>query len=108
MTDGGYQLVGSRGKPYNRVFTNSAIRSKQRKQASGLQAVQRGHNNNYCSIFVFNLTTDTKSCDVIDFLFKTYQLRFKVISIPSKYKDCVSFKVVVPCNMKDSMLDKKN
>ena len=45
---------------------------------------------------------------VTDFLFKKYQLRFKVIPIPSKYKDCVSFKVVIPCNMKDSMLDKKN
>ena len=108
MTDDGYQLVGKGGKPYTRVFTNSAIRSKQSKQAGGLQAVPRGHNNKYCSNFVSNLTTDTKSCDVNDFLFKKYQLRFKVISIPSKYKDCVSFKVVVPCNMKDSMLDKKN
>ena len=108
MTDGGYQLVGNGGKPYKRVFTNSAIRSKQRQQAGGLKAAQRGHNNNYCSIFVSNLTTDTKSCGVTDFLFKKYQLRFKVIQIPSKYKDCVSFKVVIPCNMKDSMLDKKN
>ena len=79
MTDGGYQLVGKGGKPYNRVFTNSAIRSKQHKQAGGLQAVPRGRNNHYRSIFVSNLTTNTKSCDVNDFLFKKYQVRFKVI-----------------------------
>ena len=84
VTDGGYQLVGTGEKP-NTVFNNSAIRSMQCKPAGGLQAVQRGHYNNYSSIFVSNLTTDTKSCDMIDFLFNKYQLRFKVISIPSKY-----------------------
>ena len=33
---------------------------------------------------------------------------FKVVPIPSKFNDCVSFKVVVPVEMKEAMLDKGN
>ena len=86
MTDGGYQLVGNGGKPYKRVFTNSAIRSKQRQQAGGLKAAQRGHNNNYCSIFVSNLTTDTKSCDVTDFCLKNISSVLKLFQFQANIR----------------------
>ena len=59
-------------------------------------------------MFVSNLTTDTKSADVVSFLHKKHNRRFKVVQIPSKPIDCVSFKVVVPVKLKNSMLDKRN
>ena len=66
-------MVGRAGKSY-RVFTNSTMRTKQR---NGVQNAHRNHDNDYCSIFVSNLTTDTKTNDVADFLFKKHDLRFK-------------------------------
>ena len=64
--------------------------------------------NKYCSVFVSNLTTNTKSADVVSFLHRKHGRRFKVVQIPSKFNDCVSFKVVVPVELKDIMLDKRN
>ena len=60
--------------------------------------------NKYCS----NLTTDTKVSDVVSFLREKHNRHFKVVQIPSKFYDCVSFKVVVPFEMKDTMFDKRN
>ena len=51
--------------------------------------------------FVSNLTTDTKSADVVSFLHKKHNRCFKVVQIPSKFNDSVSFKVVVPVELKD-------
>ena len=64
--------------------------------------------NKYCSVFISNLTTDTKVSDVVSFLREKHNRHFKVVQIPSKFNDCVSFKVVVPFEMKDTMLDKRN
>ena len=61
-----------------------------------------------CSVFVSNLTTDTKVSDVVSFLREKHNRHFKVVQIPSKFNDCVSFKVVVPFEMKDTRLDKRN
>ena len=70
----------------------------------------RGGSNKYCSVFVSNLTTDTKVHvgDMVSFLREKHNRHFKVVQIPSKFDDCVSFKVVVPFEMKDAMLDKRN
>ena len=100
MTEGGFKLVGNSGKS-SRTFTNSSLKHQQ-------QAPQHGRSNKYCSVFVSNLTTDTKSADVVSFLHKKHGRRFKVVQIPSKFNDCVSFKVVVPVELKDIMLDKRN
>ena len=67
-----------------------------------------GKNNKFCSVFVSNLTTNTKSADVVSFLHKKHNRNFKIVPIPSKLNDCVSFKVVVPVEMKETMLDKGN
>ena len=80
------------------------------QQADGsLKTVNRhDRSNKFCSVFVSNLTTETKSADVVSFLHKKHNRQFKVVQIPSKFNDCVSFKVVVPVGMKDTMLDKRN
>ena len=100
MTDGGFKLVGKIGKP-SRTFTNSSLKPQH-------HARHRGESNKYCSVFVSNLTTDTKVSDVVSFLREKHNRHFKVVQIPSKFNDCVSFKVVVPFEMKDTMLDKRN
>ena len=100
MTDGGFKLVGKTGKP-SRTFTKSSLKAKH-------HARHRGKSNKYCSVFVSNLTTETKVDDVVSFPREKRNCHFKVVQIPSKFNDCVSFKVVVSIEMKDTMLDKKS
>ena len=100
MTEGGFKLVTNSGKQ-SRTFTNSSLKHKH-------HVSQHGKNNKFCSVFVSNLTTNTKSADVVSFLHKKHNRNFKVVPIPSKFNDCVSFKVVVPVEMKEAMLDKGN
>ena len=100
MTEGGFKLVVNSGEQ-SRIFTNSSL--KPRHHTS-----QHDKNNKFCSVFVSNLTTNTKSADVVSFLHKKHNRNFKVVSKPSKFNDCVSFKVVVPVEMKETMLDKGN
>ena len=100
MTDDGFKLVGDTGKP-SRTFTSSHLKPKH-------HAHHRGESNKYCSVFVSNLTTDTKVGDVVSFLCEKHNRHFKVVQILSKFNDCVSFKVVVLFEMKDKMLDKRN
>ena len=71
MTEGGFKLVWNSGKS-SRTFTNSSLKHQQ-------QAPQHGRSNKYCSVFVSNLTTDTKSADVVSFLPKKHDRRFKVV-----------------------------
>ena len=100
MTEGGFKLVTNSGKQ-SRTFTNSSLKHKH-------HVSQHGKNNKFCSVFVSNLTTNTKPADVVSFLHKKHNRNFKVVPIPSKFNDCVSFKVVVPVEMKEAMLDKGN
>ena len=100
MTEGGFKLVVNSGEQ-SRIFTNSSLKPKH-------HVSQHGKNNTFCSVFVSNLTTNTKSADVVSFLHKKHNRNFKVVPIPSKFNDCVSFKVVVPVEMKETMLDKGN
>ena len=107
MTEGGFKLVCKSGKS-SRTFTNSSLRFNQQADGSLKTVNRHDRSNKFCSVFVSNLTTETKSADVVSFLHKKHNRQFKVVQIPSKFNDCVSFKVVVPVGMKDTMLDKRN
>ena len=66
MTEGGFKFVCKSGKS-SRTFTNSSLRFNQ--QADGRLKTVNCHDrsNKICSVFVSNLTTDTKSADVVSF-----------------------------------------
>ena len=115
MTEGGFTYVEKARKHVsNRVFTNSAIKLSQSKKCMfPLQTVSRqrasGQNSgSYISVFVSNFTPNTKAEDVSKFLQEKHQRRLKVYQIPSKFKDCASFKVIVPDSLKSALLDKSN
>ncbi len=113
MTQGGFTYVEAARKPTTRstsakIFTNSAL--KQKNSNPQLQTVSRHGSNERTNsaVFVSNFTPTTKPDDVAVFLRDKYQRRFKVVQIPSKYKDCSSFKIEVHPSMKNTLLNRDN
>ena len=100
IAEGEFKLVVNSDKQSG-TFTNSSL--KPRHHAS-----QRGKNNNFCSVFVSNLTTNTKSADVVSFLHKKHNRNFKRNTIIKLIRYWHDFKVVVPVEMKETILDKGN
>ncbi len=114
MTSGGFTYVEAARKPaadrkHARVFTNSSLRSTQQKFS--LKTVNRRGSNesrNHSSVYVSNFTPDTKPEHVASYLHNKYHCNFNVVSIPSKFKDCSSFKVVVQPSLKSALLNREN
>lgn len=108
MTEGGFTYVDvARSKP--RVFTNSTIKAAQQQQKRESQTKTVSSSGaKHGSVFVSNFTLDTKPEHIDSHLYKKFGCRFKVIRVPSKVKDCASFKVVVESDMMTKVLNKIN
>ena len=115
MTDGGFTYVEIARKNVERkntarVYTNSALKSKQKKQDFVLKTVHRksSESSSYSAVFVSNFTPDTKPAEISAYLLSKYERQFKVVQIPGKFKDCVSFKIVTHDTLKGALLNRNN